>query len=49
MYEGMYVCMYKALRTAGGIRRPLRSLRKEKYIELREAGRGPRLSVVLIL
>ena len=30
---------YKALRSAGGLRRPLRSLRKEKYIKLREADR----------
>ena len=34
-----YVCIYKALPSAGGLRRPLRSLRKEKYIELREADR----------
>ena len=33
-------CMeYKALRSVGGLRRPLRALRKEKYIKLREADR----------
>ena len=35
---------YKALRSAGGIRRPLRSLRMGVY-RLREAVRGPRLIV----
>ena len=35
--------VYKALRSAGGLRRPLRSLRKEKtHIKLCEANRGPR-------
>ena len=32
---------YKALRSAGSLRRPLRSLRKEKYIKLCEADIGP--------
>ena len=27
------VCWYKALRSVGGLRRPLRSLRKEKYVK----------------
>ena len=36
------VYIYKALRSADGLRRPLRSLRKEKYIKLLcEADRGP--------
>ena len=33
------VIKYKTLRSAGGLRRPLRSLRKEKHVQLREAGR----------
>ena len=33
------ICWYKALRSAGGLRRPRRSLRKKKYIEYREADR----------
>ena len=33
----------RRLRFAGGIRRPLRLLRKEKFNDLREADRGPRL------
>ena len=38
---------YKAFFSAGGLRRPLRSLRKEKYIKiLCEAGSSPRLNVV---
>ena len=32
---------YKALRSAGGLPRPLRSLRKEKYTNLCQAERGP--------
>ena len=34
-----YVCIYKVLRFAGGLRRPLHSLRKKKYIKLRETDR----------
>ena len=32
---------YKALRSAGGLRHPLRSIRKEKYITLCETDKGP--------
>ena len=39
------VCGSKALRSAGGIRRPLRPPRKEKYHKIYEADRGPRLVV----
>ena len=39
IFGGGMCTIYKALRSAGGLRRPLRSLRKEKYIELREADR----------
>ena len=37
----IYACMYKALRFTGGLHRPLRSLKKMKYIKLCEAHRGP--------
>ena len=37
--------LHEALRSAGGIRRPLRSLGKKNCSKLCEAYRGPRLAV----
>ena len=43
--KGMFINtrVYEALRSAGGIRRPLRSLRNGTYSTLCEANRGSRL------
>ena len=41
-----YVCVYKALRSTGGLRRPPRSVRKEKHIKLLcEGVRSPWLNL----
>ena len=41
------VCWYKALRFAGGLRRPLRSLRKKKYINITRSGQRPMIDSVV--
>ena len=47
IYQSGMCIMYKALPTAGGIRHPLRSLRKERYNIFRGADRGPHDSLLV--
>ena len=46
---GIKIPVYKPLRSAGGLCRPLRSLENEKHIKVREADRGPRLIIVVFI
>ena len=48
MYVCMYICMCKVLRSAGGLRHPLRSLRKKRYIKSCEADRRSILNIVFL-